>query len=126
MSTTNLVNQKLFNHTGRKTATVSLGILKTEERDFHGFSGKKIHVLFDTGCGGCLVNGSFSVGLRSQATKKTSLRTKAGTFETSKKVKCCFFLPEFHERKLVEWPMYVEESNLQNNTYDIIIGRDLM
>jgi hypothetical protein len=52
--------------------------------------------------------------------------TKAGTFKTDRKVKCQFTLPEFHEGKDISWSMYVDESDARLNSYDMIIGRDLL
>jgi hypothetical protein len=35
-------------------------------------------------------------------------------------------LPEFHEGKDISWNMYVDESDARLNSYDMIIGRDLL
>jgi hypothetical protein len=35
-------------------------------------------------------------------------------------------LPEFHEGKEISWNMYVNESDVRLNSYDMIIGRDLL
>ena len=35
-------------------------------------------------------------------------------------------LPEFHEHRVIEWDMYVDESSSSLSTYDMIIGRDIM
>ena len=51
---------------------------------------------------------------------------QAGTFKTDRKVKCQFTLPEFHEGKDISWNMYVDESDARLNSYDMIIGRDLL
>ena len=58
--------------------------------------------------------------------KSTNWTTKAGTFKTNCKVKCQFTLPELHEGKDISWDMYVDESDSRLNSYDMIIGRDLL
>ena len=35
-------------------------------------------------------------------------------------------LPEFHQHRVIEWEMYVDESSSSLTTYDMIVGRDLM
>jgi hypothetical protein len=35
-------------------------------------------------------------------------------------------LPEFHQGKDIDWTMFVDESDSKLNTYDMIIGRDLL
>jgi hypothetical protein len=58
--------------------------------------------------------------------KSTNWTTKAGTFKTDDKVKCQFTLPEFHEGKDISWNMYAGESDARFDSYDMIIGRDLL
>ena len=45
---------------------------------------------------------------------------------TTRKCKCSFNLPEFHEGRDIPWNMYVDESDNKNSRYDMIIGRDLL
>jgi hypothetical protein len=80
---------------------------------------KRMRILLDSGCGGTLVNKSF-------VKKYTKTTTKAGTFETNRKVKCQFTLPEFHQGKDINWTMFVDESDSRLQSYDMIIGRDLL
>jgi hypothetical protein len=88
---------------------------------------KCMRVLLDSGCGGTLVNRSFAKKYQKRAlSKSTNGITKAGTFKTDGKVKCQFTLPEFHESKDISWNMYVDESDARLNSYDMIIGRDLL
>ena len=35
-------------------------------------------------------------------------------------------MPAFHEHRKINWNCYVDESDLKDTTYDLIIGRDLM
>ena len=83
-------------------------------------------MLFNTGCGGTLVNHSLVKLLRKKDTSKTKWKTKVGTFETSKKVKCKFTLPEFHENKEITWNMYVDNASPKDCHYDMIIGQNLL
>jgi hypothetical protein len=86
-----------------------------------------MRVLLDSGCGGTLVNRSFVKKYQKNTlSKSTNWTTKAGTFKTDRKVKCQFTLPEFHEGKDISWNMYVDESDARLNSYDMIIGRDLL
>ena len=86
----------------------------------------RMRVLLDSGCGGTLVNKSFVHKYKKTKTSATKWTTKAGTFETNRKVKCQFVLPEFHEGKDINWTMFVDESDRRLNSYDMIIGRDLL
>ena len=64
--------------------------------------------------------------LKTKPIGKTKWSTKAGMFETSRKVKCNFTLPEFHGGRDILWNMYVDESDSKDCSYDMIIGRDLL
>ena len=52
--------------------------------------------------------------------------TKVGSFSTSKTCKVTFALPQFHKHREITWKMHVENTDSKKNTYDMIIGRDLM
>jgi hypothetical protein len=92
-----------------------------------GKDSKRMRVLLDSGCGGTLVNRSFVKKYQKPTlSKSTNWTTKAGTFKTDRKGKCQFTLPEFHEGKDISWNMYVNESDARLNSYDMIIGRDLL
>jgi hypothetical protein len=91
-------------------------------KDFKG-----MRVLLDSGCGGTLVNKSFIKKYKKTTlSKSTNWKTKAGTFKTNRKVKCQLTLPEFHEGKDISWDMCVDESDARLNSYDMIMGRDLL
>ena len=87
---------------------------------------KRARILFDSGCGGTLVNKSFVRKYKKISTTSTNWTTKAGTFKTTRKVNCQFTLPEFHQGKDITWTMYVDDSDKRLNNYDMIIGRDLL
>jgi hypothetical protein len=86
-----------------------------------------MRVLLDSGCGGTLVNRSFVKKYQKKTlSKSTNWTTKAGTFKTDREVKCQFILPEFHQGKDIHWNTYGDESDARLNSYDMIIGRDLL
>ncbi len=88
---------------------------------------QRMRILLDSGCGGTLVNRSFVKKYKKKTlTNATSWTTKAGTFKTNRKVACQFTLPEFHQGKDISWNMYVDETDARLNSYDMIIGRDLL
>ena len=87
---------------------------------------KRARILFDTGCGGCLINKQLVKHLKLKTDKSTKWHTKAGSFRTTQRVKCNFLLPEFHENREITWKMYVEDSDPKQSNYDMIIGRDLL
>lgn len=84
---------------------------------------KTIRVLFDSGGSGTVVSHEFTKNLRTNSEFPTVWRTAAGNFETKKKTKIQFTLPELHENKLIEWTAHVTERPMG---YDLIIGRDLL
>jgi hypothetical protein len=87
---------------------------------------KRVKILFDTGCDGCLVNKKFVSKLRTKKNTASKWATKGGTFKTSRTVNCQFSLPEFHKTKEIRWTMHVDETENTLSRYDMIIGRDLM
>jgi hypothetical protein len=85
-----------------------------------------MRILLDSGCGGNLVNRSFVKKYAKTKSSSTKWTTKAGTFETNRKVKCQFTLPEYHQGKDITWTMFVDESDNRLSNYDMITGRDLL
>jgi hypothetical protein len=77
---------------------------------------KRARILFDSGCGGTLVNKSFVRKYKKISTTSTNWTTKAGTtFKTTRKVNCQFTLPEFHQGKDITWTMNVDDSDKRLN-----------
>ena len=58
--------------------------------------------------------------------KNTTWTTKAGSFVTKEKCDVTLRLPEFHEGKSIDWTVYVDSSDSELATYDMIIGRDML
>ena len=49
-----------------------------------------------------------------------------GQFTTDKSRLVTFSLPEFNLRKQISWVFHVDDRSKSSNTYDMIIGRDLL
>ena len=107
-------------------SSITLGWIYNRKGGRKGKDFNRLRVLLDSGCGGTLVNRSFVKKYQKKDTAATSWTTKAGTFQTNRKVTCQFTLPEFHQGKDISWTMFVDESDHRLNSYDMIIGRDLM
>ena len=105
-------------------STISLGWINT--RKDLSKSRKRIRILFDSGCEATLVNGNFLTHLKKKKVKNTTWTTKAGSFVTKEKCDITFTLPEFHEGKTIDWTVYVDSSDNEFSTYDMIIGRDML
>jgi hypothetical protein len=86
-----------------------------------------MRVLLDSGYGGTLINRSFVTKFkRKTLSKSLNGLPRQAHFKTDGKVTCQITLPEFHQGKDISWNMYVNESDARLNSYDIIIGRDLL
>ena len=107
-------------------SSITLGWIFNRKGGRKGKDHKRARILFDSGCGGTLVNKSFVHKYKKETCSATKWTTKAGSFKTNRKVNCQFTLPEFHQGKDITWNMYVDESDKRLNNYDMIIGRDLL
>jgi len=107
-------------------STITLAYMYTKNDSQNKEDRQRMRVLFDSGCGGTLVNKDFVKNLTKIKDKETKWTTKAGGFKTSEKCKIKFTLPAFYESKIVCCTAYVDESSSKANCYDIIIGRDLL
>ena len=125
MAASNLFNRKKKPKT-RHLSSITLGWLYNRKGGRKDKDFQRIRVLLDSGCESTLVNRHFVRKLQKTETNSTKWTTKAGTFETNRKVKAQFTLPEFHSGKDINWTMFVDESDHRLNRYDMIIGRDLL
>ena len=107
-------------------STIVLGQVHTRKGSTKKKHLKYARILLDTGCAATLINKDYVKRLKTKTAKATNWVTKAGTFQTTRKAKIGFILPEFHENRDILWEMYVDEADRQNTSYDIIIGRDLL
>ena len=96
VSAANLFNPKKKPKT-RHLSSITLGWMYNRKGGRAGKDFKRMRILLDSGCGGTLVNRSFVKKYAKTKSSSTQWTTKAGTFETNRKVKCQFTLPEFHQ-----------------------------
>jgi hypothetical protein len=57
---------------------------------------------------------------------QTTWSTMGGQFTTDKTGLVIFSLPEFNLQKQISWKFHVDDRSKSSNTYDMIIGRDLL
>ena len=126
VTTAQLLNQKKLLKKTDKVSTITLGMLYSRKGSRKAKHTKRLRILFDTGCGATLINQSMVQRLPCKLAKSTTWATKAGTFDTKRKCKVTFCLPEFHIDRDMTWTAYVDESSSLNSRYDMIIGRDLL
>jgi hypothetical protein len=83
-------------------------------------------MLLDSGCSATLINHYLKKTLECTLDKKTKWITKAGNFTTNRKCEITFTLPAQHKHKEITWTCYVDESDNDSSTYDLVLGRELM
>ena len=107
VSAANLFNPKKKAKT-RHLSSITLGWMYNRKGGKASKDFKRMRILLDSGCGGTLVNRSFVKQYTKTKSSSTKWATKAGTFETNRKVKCQFTLPECHQGKDMSWTMFVD------------------
>ena len=86
-----------------------------------------IRCLLDTGTTATIVLKPFATTISKYKGSKTKWRTMGGAFETKRKAKLEFKLPEFSHNKVITWVAHVDEVTAPNVAqYDMIIGTDLI
>jgi hypothetical protein len=85
-----------------------------------------MRILLNSGCAATLINHSPIVALETIKENKTKWTTKAGEFSTHRMCEKTFTLPVLHKYREITWKCYLDESKPEKNSYDLIIGRDLM
>ena len=85
---------------------------------------QNIKVLLDSGASQTILSNHLTQGLRPKQTQGQKWITAAGIFETNQTAKVHFTLPEFYEKKIIEWEAHLFPKGTCN--YDLIIGRDLL
>ena len=101
---------------------VTVGYIQSKQNQTHN----RLRVLLDSGCTATLINKKFVRTFPTTKTNKVKWRTKTGVFKTTRKCDITFTLPAFHENRQIQVKAYVDESHAHNNSYDLIIGRDLL
>ena len=126
MSTAQLLQQKESLKKTANLSTITLGFLHSRKGSRKAKHERRLKILFDTGCGGTLINKKFVNRLPTKQVQGTTWKTKAGQFATNRKCRVTMSLPEFHTGRDVTWTCYVDESDHELSRYDMIIGRDLL
>jgi hypothetical protein len=112
---------------GEHLSTITIGWLHSGKGSRKAKDLKRLLILFDTGCGGTLINQKFLKKLKTKKVAGTEWTTKAGPpFATSRKCNVSLTLPKFHEGRDINWTMYVDETDNKLSRDDMIIGRDLL
>ena len=87
-----------------------------------------LRALADTGASSSIIlEGYTSKNLiQRDKSNQTTWSTMSGQFTTDKTGLVTFSLPEFNLKKRVSWKFHVDDRSKSSNTYDMIIGRDLL
>ena len=81
-----------------------------------------LRVLIDTGCSHSIISKKYCSKFKSKNIKTYS--TGSGSLTTKYDSKIHFTLPEFSDKKIINWTFSV--ANTEDLGYDAIIGRDLL
>jgi hypothetical protein len=84
---------------------------------------KTIKVLLDSGSSETIISQKLVNKFRKIKSPPARWNTAAGILETKNKAKIHFSLPEFYEKKIIQWEAHMFKNNTR---YDMIMGRDLL
>ena len=87
---------------------------------------KRVKILLDSGTSSSIILHKYVKNLRQNDTAATIWQTQGGQFITTKRCKVHFSLPEFFDNRLIHWNFHVANTTTPANSYDMIIGRDIM
>ena len=73
-----------------------------------------------------MIHQSFVSRLPCNYDQPSNWNTKVGSFKTTRTCEINIMLPAFHEKHIINWTAYVDETNQLSSRYDMIIGRDLI
>ena len=82
----------------------------------------------DSGASSSIIRKKYCSSISKYRRVRTTWATAGGEFQTRRKAKVEFQLPEFSTSKEISWSFHVDESDPKNDAlgYDMIIGRDLL
>ena len=106
----------------REPTPVTLANIKGGKKDRQN-KHEGLRVLIDTGCSHSIVAYKY-VNQKYIVIKKKKYSTGNGTLETKYESEIHFSLPEFSDKKIINWKLSVAESRLIG--YEMIIGQDLL
>jgi hypothetical protein len=107
-------------------SSITIGYVATVKGTKDPTNWKRMRILLNSVCAATLINHSLIMTLVATKENKTKWTTKAGEFSTHRMCEITFTLPALHKHREITWKCYVDESNPEANSYDLIIGRDLM
>ena len=107
-------------------SSITIGYIATIKGSKDPTIWKSMRILLDSGCAATLINQNLVKILKTTKENRTKWTTKAGNFSTHRKCEITFTLPALHKHRQITWNCYVDESNANSISYDLIIGRDLM
>ena len=107
-------------------SSITIGYIATIKGSKDPIIWKSMRILLDSGCAATLINQNLVKTLKTTKENRTKWTTKAGNFSTHRKCEIIFTLPALHKHRQITWNCYVDESNANSISYDLIIGRDLM
>ena len=107
-------------------SSITIGYVATVKGTKDPNNWQRMRILLDSGCAATLINHSLVKTLDTTKENKTKWTTKAGEYSTHRRCEITFTLPELHKHRNITWKCYVDESDPESNSYDLIIGRDLM
>ena len=87
-----------------------------------------LRALADTGASSSIILEVYTSKqfIKTDKNNKTTWSTMGGQFTTDKTGLVNFLLPEFNLKKQISWEFHVDVRSKDSNTYDMIIGRDLL
>jgi hypothetical protein len=108
--------------------SITVGYLATVKgtKDPNNWKRKRMRILLVSGCAATLINHSIVKSLDTTKETKTKWTTKAVKYSSHRRCEITFTLPGPHKHRNIIWKCYVDESDPETNSYDLIIGRDLM
>ena len=86
-----------------------------------------IRILLDTGTSSTIILKPFATNISRYKHSRTRWKTMGGVFNTRRKAKISFRLPEFSHNKTITWTAHVDETNSPSESqYNMIVGTDLL
>jgi len=87
-----------------------------------------LRALADSGASSSIILEAYASkkAIQTDTNSQTTWSTMGGQFTTDKTGLVIFSLPEFNLKKQISWKFHLDDRNKSSNTYDMIIGRDLL
>jgi hypothetical protein len=127
-ASTSTILRPIQNSRVEQLSSITIGYLAVVKgtKDPNNWKRMRILLALDSGCAAIMINHSLVNTLDTTKEIETKWTTKIGEFSTHRKCEITFTLPALHKHRNITWKCYVNESGPETNSYDLIIGRDLM